>query len=96
VQIHDGGEDVLDDGRSLYSAESIALTAWDADPARARLDADVVYRWREIGADVDIRARSTQTSDVDSFHLTVDLDVDLDGELFFRRSWTESVPRRLV
>jgi hypothetical protein len=96
VHIHDGGEDVLGDGRRLYSAESITLTAWDADPARARLDAYVVYRWREIGADVDIRARSTQTSDVESFQLSVDLDVELDGAPFFRRSWTESIPRRLV
>jgi uncharacterized protein len=96
VHIHDGGEDVLDDGRRLYSAESITLIAWDADPARARLDADVVYRWREIGADVDIRARSTQTSDVEAFHLSVELDVELDGAPFFRRSWTESIPRRLV
>jgi putative CocE/NonD family hydrolase len=96
VHVHDGGEDVLDDGRRLYSAESITLTAWDADPARARLDADVVYRWRDVGADVDIRARSTQTSDVDAFQLSVDLVVELDGEPFFRRSWTESIPRRLV
>jgi hypothetical protein len=96
VYIHDGGEDVLDDGRRLYSAESITLTARDADPARARLDADVVYHWREIGADVDIRARSTQASDFEAFQLSVELDVELDGEPFFRRSWNESIPRRLV
>jgi hypothetical protein len=72
---------VLDDGRRLYAAEIMRLTAWDTDPARARLEADVAYRWREHGADVDIRARSTQTSDVGAFHLTVDLDV---------------IPRRLV
>ena len=47
VTIHDGGEDVLDDGRRLYSAETLRLTANDADPARASLAADVVYRWRE-------------------------------------------------
>jgi putative CocE/NonD family hydrolase len=96
VTIHDGGEDVLDDGRRLYAAETIDLTAWEHDPARARLDADVIYRWSEHGADVDIRARSTQTSDVGAFHLTVDLDVTLDGERFFQRSWSESIPRRLV
>jgi uncharacterized protein len=96
VTIHDGGEDVLDDGRSLYAAETIRLTAWDTDPARARLEADVVYRWHEHGADIDIRARSNQTSDLAAFHLDVDLDVSVDSELFFRRSWSESIPRRLV
>jgi hypothetical protein len=46
VTIHDGGEDVLDDGRRLYSAETMTLTASDAEPARASLDADVISRWR--------------------------------------------------
>ena len=39
----------LDDGRRLYAAETMTLTAFDADPARASLDADVVYRWQEHG-----------------------------------------------
>jgi putative CocE/NonD family hydrolase len=96
VTIHDGGEDVLDDGRRLYSAETMALTASEADPARASLDADVVYRWHEHGFVADIRARSSQTSDAGAFHLTVDLAVDLDDEPFFRRTWTETIERRLV
>ena len=96
VSIHDGGEDVLDDGRRLYSAETMTLTASDRDPARATMDADVVYRWHEHDAVAEIRARSTQTSDTTDFHLAVDLDVTLDGEPFFRRSWSESIPRRLV
>ncbi len=96
VTIHDGGEDVLDDGPRLYAAETIELTASDADPARATLDADVVYRWREHAFETEIRARSTQTSDADAFRLTVDLAVDVDGEPFFRRAWSETIPRRLV
>ena len=65
VTIHDGGEDVLEDGRRLYAAETLTLTASDADPARATFDADVVYRWqrtrlrdRDPGAlDADQRRR---------------------------------------
>src|SRR5690606_3917424 len=63
VQIHDGGTDALADGRRLYTAETIRLTARDADPARAELEADVVYRWREHEFETEIRARSTQHSD---------------------------------
>jgi putative CocE/NonD family hydrolase len=96
VTIHDGGEDLLDDGRRLYAAETMTLTAFDDDPARAEMDADVVYRWHEHDAFAAIRARSTQTSDATAFHLSVDLDVTLDGETFFHRSWSESIPRRLV
>ena len=96
VTVHDGGEDVLDDGRRLYSGETLTMTAYDDDPARASLDADVVYRWREHAFETEIRARSTQTSDATAFHLTVDLAVDVDGEPFFRRAWRESIDRRLV
>lgn len=96
VTIHDGGEDLLDDGRRLYSAETLRLTASDADPAHAKLSADVVYRWHEQAFDTEIRARSRQTSDASNFHLRVELEVDLDGEPFFRREWQESIPRRLV
>ncbi len=96
VTIHDGGEDLLDDGRRLYSAETLGLTASDADPARARMSADVVYRWHEREFDTEIRARSRQTSDASTFDLQVELEVDLDGEPFFRRGWHERIPRRLV
>jgi len=83
VTIHDGGGDVLEDGRRLYAAETLRLTASDRDPAAATLDADVVYRWAETGHAIEIRARSRQTSDVAAFDITVDLAVDLDGVRFF-------------
>jgi hypothetical protein len=96
VTIHDGGEDVLDDGRRLYAAETLELTASDSDPAHASLMVDVVYRWREQTFETEIRARSRQTSDAEAFDLAVELEVDVDGEPFFRRRWQESIPRRLV
>jgi hypothetical protein len=96
VTIHDGGEDVLDDGRRLYAAETLELTASDAEPARASMRADVVYRWHEHTFDAEIRARSVQTSDAEAFDLAVELEVDVDGESLFRRQWHESIARRLV
>jgi uncharacterized protein len=103
VRFHDGGEDVVPDGRRLYAAESIRMTAWDADPARAELDADVVYRWqeRDPGRDgeltrIEIRAVSQQRSTVSDFDLSVHLEVDVDGDRFFERDWHETIPRHLV
>ncbi len=96
VTVHDGGEEVLHDGRRLYAAETMTMTAFEADPARALLQADVVYRWQEHAFRTEIRASSTQTSDVEAFHLAVDLAVDLDGEPFFHKAWHETIPRRLV
>jgi len=103
VRFHDGGEELLPDGRRLYAAESIRMTAWDADPARAELDADVLYRWQERdparGGEltrIEIRAVSRQRSTASDFDLSVRLDVDVDGERFFERDWQETIPRQLV
>jgi hypothetical protein len=96
VTTHDGGEDILEDGRRLYAAETLRMTASDETPAVATLDADVVYRWGETGHAIEIRATSRQTSDADAFDLSVDLQVDLDGVRFFERAWHERIPRHLV
>ena len=83
---------IVPDGRRLYAAETLRMTAWDADPARAELDAHVVYRWqeREAGRDgeltrIEIRADSRQTSTATDFDLAVRLEVDVDGVRFFER-----------
>lgn len=103
VRFHDGGEDIVPDGRRLYAAESIRMTAWDGDPARAELDADVVYRWQELDparngelTRIEIRAVSQERSTVSDFDLSVRLEVDVDGDRFFEREWRETIPRHLV
>jgi uncharacterized protein len=103
VRFHDGGEDIVPDGRRLYAAESIRMTAWDREPARAELDADVVYRWQERDpgrhgelTPIVIRAVSQQRSTLSEFDLSVRLEVDVDGEQFFERHWRETIPRHLV
>ncbi len=104
VHVHDGGEAIVPDGRRLYAAETLRMTAWEDDPARADLIANVVYRWQEREPDgpadeltrIEIRADSTQTSTADAFDLAVRLEVDVDGERFFERDWREVIPRHLV
>ena len=96
VTIHDGGGWHLADGRYLYAAETLTMTASDRDPGTATMDADVVYRWHEVANRIEIRARSVQVSTTMDFDLDVDLQVDLDGERFFERRWQERIPRHLV
>ena len=103
VHVHDGGEAIVPDGRRLYAAETMQMTASDADPARAELDAHVVYRWQELEGDrggelthIEIRADSRQTSTATDFDLDVRLEVDVDGERFFDHEWHEVIPRLLV
>jgi putative CocE/NonD family hydrolase len=96
VTIFDGGGSTQEDGSRLYSSERLVLTASDAEPARARLESDVVYRWSGFGAEADIRARGTIASDEGEFDVRVALEVRLDGEAFFEREWRERIPRNLV
>jgi predicted acyl esterase len=104
VVIHDGGEDIVPDGRRLYAAETIRMTAREDDPAHAELVANVVYRWQEREPDapesaltrIEIRARSRQTSTASDFDLAVRLEIDVHGERFFERTWEERIPRHLV
>ncbi len=96
VTIFDGGESTQEDGSTLYSSERLVLTASDADPAHARLDSDVVYRWSGDGFACDVRAEGVIASDEDAFDVRVALDVRLDGAPFFTREWSERIPRNLV
>jgi len=103
VHVHDGGESIVPDGHRLYAAETLRMTAWDDDPARAELDAHVVYRWQEHEAGrsgeltyIEIRADSFQTSTASDFDLSVQLEIDVDGARFFERSWHEVIARDLV
>lgn len=96
VTIRDGGTTDLEDGRSLYSAERLTMTASDARPADTVFDSDVVYRWDAGTFRAEIRAVARIVSDADVFDARVGLEVDLDGERFFERAWTERVPRHLV
>lgn len=91
------GESVLPDGEStLYSGESLTMTARDADPSDARMDNEVVYRLRADGTEVLVEASGTIRTTATDFDMTVHLRVTHDGTPFFARDWTETIPRRLV
>jgi len=96
VEVSEGGSTRLADGRELYSGEALTMTASDADPAVARLDTRVVYRWRELTFETEIVAVGSFVSDARTFSVDLDLDVSLDGEPFFHRQWEERIQRRLV
>jgi putative CocE/NonD family hydrolase len=96
VTIGEGGASLLEDGSRVYSSERLVLRASDPDPARASLDTEVVYAWTGPDFAADIRATGSIVSDEAAFDVEVDLDVRLDGEPFFARTWSEWIPRRLA
>ena len=91
------GEATLPDGRTtLYTGERLEMTARDADPARARMHNEVVYRLREDGSEILIEASGTIRTTATDFHMNVGLTVTLDDAPIFERGWLETIPRRLV
>jgi uncharacterized protein len=96
VEVSEGGTSELADGRSLYAGEALTMTASDANPAVARLETRVVYRWRELTFATEIVAVGSVISDAETFSVDLDLDVAVDGKPFFHRRWEERIPRRLV
>jgi len=96
VATNDAGETSLPDGTRVFAGEQLEMTASDADPARARLANTVHYWLDQDGHRMDVRASGETTSTESDFRMTVQLEVDLDAEPFFRRDWDETIPRRLV
>jgi hypothetical protein len=97
VRTSEFGTSTLPDGRTtLYTGEALEMTARDADPSRARMHNEVVYRLREEGSEILIEASGTVRTTATDFHMNVGLRVTLDGAPFFERGWLETIPRRLV
>ncbi len=96
VHTFEGGESVTADGTRLYASERHRLTARDADPAHAQMTSHVRCRLQQDGHTVEADAEASTTSDADAFAMSIRLRISLDGEPFFERDWSESIPRRLV
>lgn len=96
VEIYGGDTTELPDGRRLTNSERIELVTHQHDPLRTRLFNEVHYRLDEHGYRTDIRASGAIRCTRDSFHMDVQLSVNLNGAPFFQRVWVESIPRNLV
>jgi hypothetical protein len=96
VEIYGGDTTVLPDGRTLFNAERLLLTAYERDPAHVVFANQVDYRLDEHGNQTHIRSTGTIRSSATDFHIDIELRVDLNGNPFFQKSWLESIPRRLL
>jgi len=72
------------------------MTASDADPATARMWNECVYRLRQDGITAEVHSEGDLRSTATDLVWDVALTVTLDGEPFFERTWSETIPRRLV
>ena len=97
VKAYGGDTSILPGGQtSLFTSERLDMTAYHHDPAHVRLYNEVIYRLRKQGYETDIRATGSIRSTETDFHVDVELLVRLNGNLFFQKSWLESIPRQLL
>jgi hypothetical protein len=97
VKVYGGDTTTLPDGRvSLFNSELLELTAYHHDPAHTSLYNEVTYRLQEHSYETHIQASGTIRSTASDFHVDVQLQVHLNGNLFFQKSWLESIPRQLL
>jgi hypothetical protein len=95
VKLYGGDTASISDGVSLSTSEMIELTAYHNDPAHVRLFNECVYILKEHGYAIDVRSSGAIRSTETDFYVDVQLLVKLNGNVFFQKSWLESVPRRL-
>jgi putative CocE/NonD family hydrolase len=93
VTIFGGDRQALPNGTRLAASEDIRLTARPRDPAHTTLFNRVDYELEQDGRKVVVRSTGTVESDHDTLTSDLKLEVELDGEPFFSRSWTERIPR---
>jgi hypothetical protein len=96
VTAYDGDTSILPDGRSLFTAERIEMTAHHVDPLKTHLYQEVTYRLDEAGYQVEVRSSGGLRCSQTQFVADIQLRVLLNGNVFFERSWLENVPRQGV
>ena len=96
VHLASGGTAELPAGASLYAAEQMTMTAHHHDPAHVQVHNRSIYRLQERSYQVQIQSTGTIRSTVDALHVDIQLQVQLNGQPFFQKSWLESIARQLL
>ena len=86
----------LSDTYRYRSTRHARLKANDATPAIASCESTISHHMELPGLHVSASASSLVTSTVDAFHLTIDLEVTMNGRRHFARSVRRSYARDLL
>src|SRR5258706_345023 len=96
VRSYGGDRSTLPDGTVITSSERLHMIAYHNDLAHALFFHDINYHLIEHGHDVHVHSTgSIRTTETD-FHLDIQLVVKLNANVFFQKSWLESIKRNLV
>ena len=84
-----------DEGRGSTFRPHSASTVSGADPARAVMRAGAIFSLRRPGREVTVEATETTTSDATAFVHEIAIEITLNGEPYFNKNWSVSVPQTL-
>jgi uncharacterized protein len=96
VHIRTGGRTRLDDGTEIIRSSDASAMASQRDPARATMRGlnQVTLRW--LDRTIDARARGQIESTADALHVTIQLDITMNGVPYHSQRWVRSIPRNLL
>ncbi|MBI3454161.1 MAG: CocE/NonD family hydrolase [Candidatus Rokubacteria bacterium] len=96
VHIEYGRRLRLPDGTEVEEQRTMDSTVSRADPAHASARGETRVRRAHRGLLTEATALGVLASSTQAFHLTVDLDVRVEGRPHVQRRWTASFPRLLL
>jgi uncharacterized protein len=73
---------------------SSRFTVSNANPARATIDSSVTYLPPHPTLKIEIEATCQTTSDENTYSHLSQVDIEINGQRYFSKSWAETVPRR--
>jgi uncharacterized protein len=96
VQIGTAGRTRLEDGTEIIRSSDATATASQRDPAHATMRGlnQVTLHWPD--RTIDARARGQIESSAEALHVTIQLDISMDGVPYHSRRWARSIPRHML
>jgi uncharacterized protein len=96
VHIRTAGRTRLNDGSEIVRSSDATAIASRRDPAHATMRGlnQVTLAWAD--RTIDARARGQIESSAEALHVTIQLDITIDGVPYHSRRWARSIPRNLL
>jgi hypothetical protein len=81
------------EGSAVSAGQGTTFTVSSSDPAEAVATGSGEYEFSEHGQKIKVSVREVTSSDAQTFHHLVEVDITLDDKPYFHKRWTISPPR---
>jgi hypothetical protein len=94
--MHTGGRTRANEQVTIASSHDTRALVYEGDPARATTQSEsrITLYWPQ--RTIDTCARGQIESTESDFHVTIQLDVTMDGIPYCNRRWVRTIPRHLL